>query len=66
MSSLGEDYPKQQAMCRRILESYIEIGPAGAFAAGMIRAVLKEADEAAVSGDLVRMIRAYQAMKDVQ
>jgi hypothetical protein len=66
MSSLGEEYPKQQARCREVLEQYIEIGTAGNFGAMMIRAKLKEADEAAVSGDVARMLRAFEAMKDVQ
>ena len=66
MSSLGEEYPKQQARCREVLGQYIEIGPAGNFGAMMIRATLKEADEAAVSGDVVRMLRAFEDMKDVQ
>jgi hypothetical protein len=43
MSSLGEEYPKQQARCREVLEQYIEIGTAGNFGAMMIRAKLKEA-----------------------
>lgn len=62
MSSLGEDYPVQQARCRRLLEQYQAIGPAGAFGRAMISDVLKQADEAAVSGDAVAMIRAYEAM----
>ena len=66
MSSLGEEYPKQQARCREVLEQYIEIGTAGNFGAMMIRAKLKEADEAAVSGDVARMIRAFEDMKEVQ
>ena len=63
--SLGSEYPKQQARCRDILALYKDIGPSGAFAAHMIEATLREADAAAMSGDLVRMIRAFQAMKDI-
>lgn len=66
MSTLGEQFPKEQARCREVLEMYREIGPAGTFGAAMIEATLREADEAAMSGDLVRMIRAYEAMKEIK
>ena len=29
-------------------------------------ATIKEADEAAISGDLVRMLRAYKAMREIE
>ncbi len=64
MSSLGEEYPKEQARVRELLGIYKSIGPGGAFGAAGIEAVLREADTAAVSGDLARMIRAFQSMKD--
>jgi len=64
VQSLGTEYPKQQERCRELLQAYKEIGPAGAFGHHMISAVLREADEAAVSGDLVRMIRAFERMKE--
>ena len=63
MSTLADEYPKEQARCRELLDGYKEIGPAGTFGHAAISAVLKEADEAAVSGDVTRMIRAYEAMK---
>lgn len=63
MATLGEDYPKEQARCRELLALYAEI-PTGAFGSAAISAVLKEADEAAISGDLPRMIAAFKAMKD--
>lgn len=66
MSTLGEQFPKEQARCREVLEMYREIGPAGMFGAAMIEATLREADEAAMSGDLVRMMRAYEAMKEIK
>lgn len=64
MSSLGEEYPKQQARCRELLEQYTAIGAAGAFGHAMISQTLKEADEAAISGDLVAMIKAFEKMRD--
>jgi hypothetical protein len=64
--SLGIDYPKQQARVREILGHYREIGPAGAFACAWIEKTLRDADEAAVSGDVVAMIRSYKEMQGVQ
>ena len=66
MNTLGDDFPREQARVREILGYYKEIGPAGAFGAAMIEATLREADAAAISGDVVAMIRAYQSMKEVQ
>jgi hypothetical protein len=66
MTTIGERFPKEQARCREVLKAYHEIGPAGTFGAAMIEATLREADEAAVSGDLVRMIRAYEDMKKIE
>jgi hypothetical protein len=66
MSSLGEQYPKEQARVREILGHYKKIGPAGAFGASWIGDVLKRADEAAISGDVVAMIRCYQEMQAVE
>lgn len=63
MSSLGEEFPKQQARCRELLSEYRAIGPAGMFGAVAIETTLKEADEAAMSGDLVRMMQVYERMK---
>jgi len=61
--SLAAAFPKEQERCRMLLKEYQEIGPAGRFAAIMIEASLKEAEEAAMSDDLVRMIRAYESLK---
>jgi len=62
MTSLGEEYPKEQARCRALLKEYQMI-PTGVFGGILIEQVLREADEAAISNDVARMIRAYQAMK---
>ena len=61
--SLGEAYPVEQERCRELLLAYAKIGPAGAFGLMSIKAVLREADEASVSGDPVRMLRAFDRMK---
>lgn len=66
MSTVGDEYPKQQARCRDLLLMYDSIGPAGAFGKAMIEQVLKRADEAALSGDPVAMIRCYLEMKNCE
>lgn len=66
MKTLGDDFPVEQARVRKILGYYKEIGPAGAFGALMIEAVLRRADRAAVEQDLPAMICAYQEMKDIE
>ena len=66
MSSVGEDFPRQQARCRELLAQYQAIGPAGAFGHAMISQILQRADEAAISGDAVAILRAYEAMKECE
>lgn len=61
--SLGEALPAEQARVRELLEQYVEIGPPGAFAAAMMRQSLANAEKAAISGDVVAMIRAYEDLK---
>ncbi len=63
MISLAEALPKEQARCREILGYYNAIGAAGRFGAAFIEQSLKKADEAVMSGDLVRMIQAYEELK---
>lgn len=65
MTSLAEEYPKQQARCRELLQMYREI-PTGLIGASMIEIVLKEADEAAVSGVLLDMITVFEKMKGLE
>lgn len=62
MSSLGTEFPKEQKRVRELLEIYKEI-PTGAFGAMMIKQALDEAEEAAISGDVVRMLKAYERLK---
>jgi hypothetical protein len=64
--SLAEALPREQARVREILGHYKEIGPAGMFGAAFIEADLREADQAVMSGDIVRMIRAYEKLKEVR
>lgn len=64
--SLADAMPKEMARVREILGIYREVGPAGAFAAVMIEQDLREADLAVMSGDVVRMITAYKALKEIE
>jgi hypothetical protein len=66
IETVGDDFPRQQARVREVLGHYREIGPAGQFGAAMIEADLREADEAWASGDIVRILRAYQALKECE
>jgi hypothetical protein len=52
-NSLAEAFPAEQERVRELLADYESIGPSGAFGAHMIRSALKEADHAAMSGDVV-------------
>lgn len=63
--SLAEALPREQARVREILGHYREIGPAGMFGAAFIEADLREADQAVMSGDVVRMLRAYEKLKEI-
>lgn len=66
METLGEKLPEEQARVREVLGHYKEIGPAGAFGAVMIEELLRKADEAVMSDDLVRMIAAYNDLKEIK
>lgn len=61
--SVGDDFPRQQTRCRELLQAYKEIGPAGAFGAVLIEAALKRADAAAISGDVLAILRGYDELK---
>ncbi|MBI1383025.1 MAG: hypothetical protein GC161_18295 [Planctomycetaceae bacterium] len=62
-SNLAEALPLEQSRVRDLLEVYESLGSTGAFGATQLRAALDEAEQASASGDVVRMIRAYAALK---
>ena len=64
--SLAEALPKEMARVREVLGHYKEIGPAGMFGAAFIEQDLREADQAIMSGDLVRMIKAYKKLQGIE
>lgn len=61
--SLGDAFPLEQARCRELLAQYQAIGPAGRFGYLAISAVLERADLAAISGDVIAMMRTFAEMK---
>lgn len=60
--SLAEAFPAEQERVRDLLSVYETI-PTGGFGAMMIRDVLKRAEQAAASGDVVAMLRSYEELK---
>lgn len=64
MSSVGEQYPQEQARLRELLAAYRALGPTGGFAWAMVDQTLREADAAMASGDIVRIVRAFAAMQE--
>ena len=64
MSSIGIELPKEMARVRDVvMPRYIEIGPAGVMALEFMRADLDAAAKAMAEGDVVEMIRTYEALK---
>ena len=61
--TLADAIPKEQDRVRGVLETYKGLGGVGAFAATIIEMELKEMESAVISGDPVRMLRAYKALK---
>ena len=62
--TLGEEFPLEQKRLRELIAIYDDLpGGVGIFGATMIRQTLERADRAAISGDLVEMIAAFQEMK---
>jgi len=65
-TSVGLDFPKQQARVRELMTAYRDIGPAGAFGLLMLEQTLRRADAAMASGDVVAILRAYQELKECE
>lgn len=64
--SLGEAIPIEQARVREVLAAYKSIGQSGLFGAAMIERDLAAMDRAVISGDVVQMIRCFQALKEIE
>ncbi len=67
MTSIGEDFPREQARLRQLIQDYRSLpNGVGTFGALMIEQTLQEADQAQSSGDIVAILRAYEAMRGCQ
>lgn len=65
-TSVGIEFPKEQARVREVLAQYRAIGPAGMFGALMIEQTLQRADAAMASGGVVAILRAYEEMRGIK
>lgn len=66
MTSVGEDLPVQQARVRQLIQYGREIGPAGAFYVMVCEQALARAEKAAISGDPVEILAAYQELREIE
>lgn len=64
MSSVGEDFPAQQARVRAIQQTAREIGPAGFFLVAACEQALRQAEAASISGDAVAILAAYKNLTE--
>ena len=60
---LGDELPKEIERCQELLAAYTEIGPAGKFAAMLIRGDIARAVKALSEGNVMEMLRAYESLK---
>jgi hypothetical protein len=63
--TVGKDFPNEQRRVRELLQVYRSI-PEGTFGAWILEDILRRADEAAISGDPVAILKSYQEMKDCE
>lgn len=65
--TVGDDFPREQARVRELLDTYRSLdGTPGVyvgFAIAAIEQVMRRADQAAISGDVVRILRSYEELK---
>ena len=66
MTTLGDDYPRQQERVRRCRDQAKALGPAGIFYVAVCDDLLRRADKAAVEQDLPAMLRVYAEMKELK
>jgi hypothetical protein len=64
MNTLGDALPREMARVRdEVMPAYVEIGPVGAFALAAMRHDLDAAAKAMAAGDVLAMLRAYEALR---
>lgn len=66
-NTLGDELPRQMARVRdQLIPAYLECGPGGLFAVAGMRADLDAAAAAMIEGDVVKMLRVCQKLKEWQ
>ncbi len=65
MTSVGEDFPRQEERVRKLWGAYVEMGIKGEAAAGALDEVLRKAARAQSSGDVVQILTAYGELTEV-
>lgn len=65
-NNLIQGIQQQVARCRELLTEYDHplVAPTAGFAKAMIQAAITEGEAAIASGDVGRMVKAYQALVD--
>lgn len=63
-TTLGHALPREIERCQELLVQYAAIGPVGQFGAMMIKRDIAAAHKAMMEGDVIDMIRAYEALKN--
>lgn len=66
VTTVGDDFPRQQERVRQCLQNGLEIGPVGVFYVAVCKEALKQAELAMASGDITRILAAYQELKDIK
>jgi hypothetical protein len=63
-TTLGHALPREIERCQELLVQYAAIGPVGQFGTMMIKRDIAAAHKAMMEGDVIDMIRAYEALKN--
>ena len=64
--TVGDEFTVQQARCRELMLEYHGIGSAGKFGLVHIEDVLHRADLAAISGDILAILRSLKEMRECE
>lgn len=66
VDSLADALPRELERCRELVKAYEDLGDTGVFGAHMIRQDIAAGERALASGDVVAMLRAYEALRGCQ
>lgn len=66
MKSVGEALPNEYARARELYRQYVVLGSVMEFGAAVIKQVLHRAEEAAISGDPVQIVRAFAELHECE